>query len=212
MTDSEVPTEKILSKLEEVDYDSINKFEKLAKDIFSKYSPEEALSRALAIANENLKNSEEGNSSSWNNKKSNDWKSNSNDNNNGGGGSWKNNSDSYKNKNYKKNNYGGGGGNGGNRQKKSYDNGKPKDYMKLFVANLSYDVTEDDLKNLFDDKNLEPEDIYLVKDRETGKSRGFCLVRFYDEDAAKKAMEAITDESLMGRQIRVNFADKRERN
>lgn len=201
MSESEIPTDKILTKLEEVDYESITKFEKLAKDIFSKYSPEEALSRALAIANENLKKAEDPNSSSWNNKKSSDWKSNNNDNNDN---NWKNNNNNNSKKNY--------GGNNNNKSRKHYDNGKPKDYMKLFIANLSYDVTEDDLRNLFSDKNLDPEDIYLVKDRETGKSRGFCLVRFYDEDAAKNAMEAIRDESLMGRGLRVNYADKREKN
>lgn len=72
------------------------------------------------------------------------------------------------------------------------------------VANLSFDATDDDLTDLFN--NLKISKIRLVKDRETERSKGFGYVEFEDLDSLKGALE-LSGESVQGRNIRVNIAE-----
>ena len=77
----------------------------------------------------------------------------------------------------------------------------------MFVGNLPFSATEDDLKNLFADCG-EIEGARIATDRETGRARGFGYVDFADEDAVDKAM-ALTGSDLNGRQVRVDFGRPR---
>ncbi|MBC7189669.1 RNA-binding protein [Candidatus Aerophobetes bacterium] len=76
---------------------------------------------------------------------------------------------------------------------------------KLYVGNLSYKVTEDDLKDLFSEFESVIE-IKLIIDRATGRSRGFGFVEFSSREEANKAIAILNKKTVQGRQIIVNEA------
>jgi RNA recognition motif-containing protein len=80
---------------------------------------------------------------------------------------------------------------------------------KLFVGNLSFDVTENDLKDLFAQHGSVVE-VNLVLDRATGRSRGFAFVTLATDEAAQAAIQALSGYSLQGRALTVNVARVRE--
>jgi cold-inducible RNA-binding protein len=79
--------------------------------------------------------------------------------------------------------------------------------MRIFVGNLSYSTTEDQLADLFAEVG-QVESATIVTDRETGRSRGFAFVEM-DQDAANKAIERFNGFELNGRAINVNEARPR---
>lgn len=81
---------------------------------------------------------------------------------------------------------------------------------KLFVGNLSFNTTEETLKAKFDEFGA-TEEVALITDRETGRSRGFAFVTYTEDAAADEAMKALDGQELDGREIKVNEAKpKRE--
>lgn len=80
--------------------------------------------------------------------------------------------------------------------------------MNLYVGNLSYQVTEEELKNAFGQYG-EVKKVSIVKDRETGESRGFAFVEMMEGDAGKTAMAELNGAELRGRRLRVNEAMQR---
>ncbi len=80
---------------------------------------------------------------------------------------------------------------------------------KLYVGNLSYDTTEDDIRNLFALAGTVNE-VALIKDRNTGSSKGFAFVTMSSEDEAKKAIEQFNGRTLGNREMTVNVARPRE--
>lgn len=77
--------------------------------------------------------------------------------------------------------------------------------MNLFVGNLSYDVTEDDLIDLFKDFG-EVKSTKIIVDRETHRARGFGFVDMPNVAEAQEAMQAVNGQSYMGRVLNVNEA------
>jgi len=80
---------------------------------------------------------------------------------------------------------------------------------KLFVGNLAFDVTENDLQDLFAQHGSVVE-VNLVLDRATGRSRGFAFVTMATDEAAQAAIQALNGFSLQGRALTVNVARPRE--
>ena len=81
---------------------------------------------------------------------------------------------------------------------------------KLFVGNLAFDTTREELEALF--KEVGPlKDVFLPLDRETRRPRGFAFVEFENEDDAQKAIEKFNGYELAGRALRVNVSDDRPR-
>jgi len=76
---------------------------------------------------------------------------------------------------------------------------------KLYVGNLSYKATEDDLKNLFREFGTVIE-VNLITDRATGKSRGFGFVEFSSGDEADKAVNSLNGKMFQDREIIVSEA------
>ena len=76
---------------------------------------------------------------------------------------------------------------------------------KLYVGNLSYKVTEDDLKDLFSEFESVIE-IKLITDRGTGRSRGFGFVELSSSEEASKAINTLNKKTIQDRQIIVNEA------
>lgn len=79
---------------------------------------------------------------------------------------------------------------------------------KLYVGNLAWGVTDEDLSNLFAEYGSVASAV-VISDRETGRSRGFGFVEL--EDGAEKAMEALNGHDFQGRPLRVNEAQSKDR-
>ena len=75
----------------------------------------------------------------------------------------------------------------------------------IYVGNLSYGASEDELNQLFA-AHGEVSRVNIVMDRETGRSRGFGFVEMSDPSAAKAAIEAVNGTELGGRTLVVNEA------
>jgi RNA recognition motif-containing protein len=80
---------------------------------------------------------------------------------------------------------------------------------KLFVGNLSFNVTENDLQDAFAAHGTVIE-TNLMLDRATGRSRGFAFVTMGSDDEAQKAISALNGKELSGRALTVNVARPRE--
>jgi RNA recognition motif-containing protein len=80
---------------------------------------------------------------------------------------------------------------------------------KLYVGNLSFNTTENDLQDTFAAHGVVTE-ANLITDRETGRARGFGFVTMSSEEEANKAVEALNGAQLDGRALTVNIARPRE--
>jgi RNA recognition motif-containing protein len=80
---------------------------------------------------------------------------------------------------------------------------------KLYVGNLSYETTEDELRTLFTQAGTVTS-VALIKDRDTGRSKGFAFVEMSNQSEAEKAIQMFNDYSLSNRALKVNAARPRE--
>jgi len=80
--------------------------------------------------------------------------------------------------------------------------------MNIYVGNLSYEVTEEDLKKAFEVFG-HVESAKVVKDRYTGRSRGFGFVEMPTENEAQAAVDDLNGRDLKGRTLKVNEARRR---
>jgi cold-inducible RNA-binding protein len=81
--------------------------------------------------------------------------------------------------------------------------------VKLYVGNLSYQTTEDDLRTMFAQTGTVSE-VALIKDRDTGSSKGFAFVTMSSQAEATKAIETFNGKSMGERNLTVNVARPRE--
>jgi cold-inducible RNA-binding protein len=80
---------------------------------------------------------------------------------------------------------------------------------KLYVGNLSYDTTEDSLRTLFA-KAGTVVSVDIIKDRDTGRMKGFAFVTMDNDEEAQNAIKMFNEKTLDNRAIRVNVAKPRE--
>jgi RNA recognition motif-containing protein len=76
----------------------------------------------------------------------------------------------------------------------------------LYVGNVSFQATEEQLRELFEQNGFAVENVNLVRDRFTGQSRGFAFVELANEADADKAIGALNGRDLLGRKLVVNEA------
>ena len=81
--------------------------------------------------------------------------------------------------------------------------------MNIFVGNLSFTATEQDLRQLFEAYGV-VDRVNLVTDRDTGRPRGFGFVEMPDNAAATAAIQGLQGQQLAGRALTVNEAKPRE--
>ena len=81
--------------------------------------------------------------------------------------------------------------------------------MSIYVGNLSYDVTQDDLNAVFAEYGSVKR-VQLPVDRETGRMRGFGFVELSSDAEEAAAIDALDGAEWMGRELRVNKAKPRE--
>jgi RNA recognition motif-containing protein len=75
---------------------------------------------------------------------------------------------------------------------------------KLYVGNLSFDATEEQVRGLFAEHGT-VESVAMINDRDSGRFRGFCFVEL-ETSAANAAITALNGQSVDGRELRVNEA------
>jgi RNA recognition motif-containing protein len=81
--------------------------------------------------------------------------------------------------------------------------------MSIYVGNLSYEVTQDDLSQTFAEYGTVKQ-VKIPIDRETGRLRGFAFVEMTSDAEETKAIEALDGAEWMGRNLKVNKAKPRE--
>jgi len=81
--------------------------------------------------------------------------------------------------------------------------------MNIYVGNLSFDATEADIEQAFGEFG-EVKSVNIIKDRDTGRSRGFGFVEMNDQQAGKQAIEGMNLKEIAGRAVTVNEARPRE--
>ena len=81
--------------------------------------------------------------------------------------------------------------------------------MNIYVGNLRYNLTEEALKELFEEFGA-VNSVKIVKDRFSGESKGFGFVEMASDDDAKRAIADLNGKEIDGRALRVNEAHPRE--
>lgn len=81
--------------------------------------------------------------------------------------------------------------------------------MNIYVGNLSYQATDDDLRDAFE-KFGQVSSAQVIKDKFTGRSRGFGFVEMPSNEEGQKAIEGVNNQDVAGRPVRVNEARPRE--
>ncbi|MGD0807832.1 MAG: RNA-binding protein [Anaerolineales bacterium] len=81
--------------------------------------------------------------------------------------------------------------------------------IKLYVGNLSYSTTEDDLRTLFAQAGT-VQSVTIIKDRDTGRSKGFAFVEMGTQVEAQQAISRFNGQQMQDRALTVNLARPRE--
>jgi RNA recognition motif-containing protein len=87
--------------------------------------------------------------------------------------------------------------------------GGPKVAKKLYVGNLAYAVTDEDLRNLFSQSGT-VESVAVISDKFSGQSKGFGFVEMADASGADAAIKTLDGTEFKGRNLKVNEAKPRE--
>lgn len=80
--------------------------------------------------------------------------------------------------------------------------------MKMYVGNMSYDTSEDDLRKAFE-AHGQVDSVKVITDRDTGRAKGFGFIEMSSDTEAKAAMEALNEKDFQGRSLKVNEARPR---
>lgn len=83
--------------------------------------------------------------------------------------------------------------------------------MNIYVANLHYRLNDEDLHQIFSEFG-EVTSAKIIKDHETGRSRGFGFVEMPNQDEASKAMDSLNGSEIEGKQLMVNEARPKQAN
>ena len=83
-----------------------------------------------------------------------------------------------------------------------------EEQKKLYIGNLSYDISESDLKGFMEGKGITPAEVKIISDKYTDKSKGFGFAEFETEEQAQAAISALHEQELSGRKLTVNKAKK----
>lgn len=80
---------------------------------------------------------------------------------------------------------------------------------RLYVGNLSYNVTEPELREVFAENGRNVVEVKIVMDRDTGRPRGFAFVEMGSDNEASQAIQTLTGREVQGRAINVSEARER---
>ena len=83
--------------------------------------------------------------------------------------------------------------------------------MKLYIGNLSYSTTEEEINQLISEYGT-ADSIQLIKDRHTGQSKGFGFIEMNDNSEADAAIKGLNTTYFKGRKLKLNQAQPRDKN
>lgn len=87
------------------------------------------------------------------------------------------------------------------------------DEKKIYIGNLNYDTTKEDLQKAIEETGAAPKDVTVISDKYTGRSKGFGFAEFESEEDTQKVIDALDGKDLAGRNLKVNKArPKKPRN
>lgn len=86
-----------------------------------------------------------------------------------------------------------------------------EDNKKIYMGNLDYGVTEEDIRNTLGEGGIEAKEINIISDRYTGRPRGFGFAEFETEEQTQKAIELLNGKEINGRALKVSKAQKKAR-
>ena len=81
--------------------------------------------------------------------------------------------------------------------------------MNIYVGNLNYTLSEDDLKDVFENFG-DVNSVRIIKDKATGRSKGFAFVDMVNDSEANKAISELNGSDLKGRNMKVNLAKEQK--
>ena len=81
--------------------------------------------------------------------------------------------------------------------------------MNIYVGNLSYEITDDEVRNIFSPHG-EITSVSIIKDKYSGQSKGFGFVEMPNQAEAEEAIKTLNESDLKGRNIKVNQAKPKE--
>jgi cold-inducible RNA-binding protein len=85
------------------------------------------------------------------------------------------------------------------------------DQKKLYVGNLNFTATDDELKQHFEEKEIKVSTVNIVRDKYTGRSRGFGFVELTADADMDKAIELLNETEFKGRKLVVNKARQQQK-
>ncbi len=83
-----------------------------------------------------------------------------------------------------------------------------EDEKKVYLGNLEFGLTEQDLQKSFDEKQIAVNEIKIITDKFSGRSKGFGFAEFETAEQAQQAIDVLNDYEVNGRKLRVSKAKK----
>jgi len=83
-----------------------------------------------------------------------------------------------------------------------------EDEKKVYIGNLEFSITEEELRKTIEDKGINVKEVKIITDKFSGKSKGFGFAEFETEEAAQQIIDALNNQELKGRPLRVSKARK----
>jgi RNA recognition motif-containing protein len=82
--------------------------------------------------------------------------------------------------------------------------------MNIYVGNLNYNLSEDELQGLFEEYGA-VSSVKIIKDRETGRAKGFGFVEMEDDNEGQNAIDELDGVEVQGRALKVNMAKPQQK-
>ncbi len=79
---------------------------------------------------------------------------------------------------------------------------------KIYLGNLEFGLKEEELKSFIEKKGINPKEVKIITDKFSGRSKGFGFAEFDNEEDAQKAIDALNEQEINGRKLRVSRAKK----
>ena len=81
---------------------------------------------------------------------------------------------------------------------------------KIYIGNIDYEVTKEELREIFKEKGFEVKDVNIIRDKFSGRSKGFGFAEFENDEQVKKAVESLDGYELKSRKLKINKAKERK--
>ena len=85
-----------------------------------------------------------------------------------------------------------------------------KNQNRLYIGNLDYGATEEEITQAFADKGIEVKEVRIIKDKFSGRSKGFGFAEVDSEEKIEQAISSLDGQDLKGRRLRVSKAKERQ--